>query len=88
MVSRSWVVFLVIRLVKELENDPKDKTQSKDDAKAKTQPNDKTESRKRTSSTVAVADKPKKVKETERASEFPFPSLQQTSFDIGFRRER
>ncbi|KAJ7787064.1 hypothetical protein B0H14DRAFT_2629776 [Mycena olivaceomarginata] len=55
---------LVLWLVKELENDPKDKTQAKDDAKAKTQPNNKTESRKRTLSTVAVADKPKKVKET------------------------
>ncbi|KAJ7697316.1 hypothetical protein B0H14DRAFT_3905028 [Mycena olivaceomarginata] len=51
-------------LAKELKSDPKDKTQSKDDAKAKNQANDKIESRKRTSSSVAVADKPKKAKET------------------------
>ncbi|KAJ7342730.1 hypothetical protein DFH08DRAFT_811073 [Mycena albidolilacea] len=48
----------------ELKTDPKDKTQPKDDAKAKNQADDKIESCKRTSSSVAVADKPKKPKET------------------------
>ncbi|KAJ7838911.1 hypothetical protein B0H14DRAFT_3699311 [Mycena olivaceomarginata] len=51
-------------LAKELKSDPKDKTQPKDSAKAKNQADDKIESRKRTSSSVAVADKPKKAKET------------------------
>ncbi|KAJ7804029.1 hypothetical protein B0H14DRAFT_3486784 [Mycena olivaceomarginata] len=51
-------------LAKELKSDPKDKTQPKDSAKAKNQADDKIESRKRTSSSVAVADRPKKAKET------------------------
>ncbi|KAJ7868023.1 hypothetical protein B0H14DRAFT_3586639 [Mycena olivaceomarginata] len=51
-------------LAKELKSDPKDKTQPKDGAKAKNQADDKIESRKRTSSSVAVADRPKKAKET------------------------
>jgi hypothetical protein len=74
-------------LAKELKSDPKDKTQPKDGAKAKNQADDKIESRKRTSSSIAVADRPKKAKETP-AGEFLFQLFQQTTIDIIFRQKR